>query len=68
MTNSPQAVLKSSLIGTVGVMWVIGGIAGVWTLFGIHWALGWVALFVWVWGCWAGLLYFDLVRYLKINT
>jgi hypothetical protein len=49
-------------------MWVIGGIAGVWTLFGIHWALGWVALFVWVWGCWAGLLYFDLVRYLKIET
>jgi hypothetical protein len=68
MSDSLKAVLKPSLIGTAGVMWVVGGIASVWTAFGIHWLLGWAVLFVWVWGCWAGLLYFDLVRYFKINT
>ncbi len=68
MSDSLKAVLKPSLIGTACLMWVVGGIAGVWTVFGIHWLLGWAALFVWVWGCWAGLLYFDLVRYVKIDT
>jgi hypothetical protein len=49
-------------------MWVVGGIATVWTAFGIHWLLGWAALFIWVWGCWAGALYLDLARHLKIDT
>jgi hypothetical protein len=68
MSDSLNDVVKSSLLGAAGLMWVVGGIAAVWTLFGIHWLLGWVALFIWVWGCWAGVLYFDLARYFKINT
>ena len=68
MNDSTKGILKSSLLGTIGLMWVVGGIAGVWTAFGIHWLLGWAALFIWVWGCWAGSLYFNLARYFKFNT
>lgn len=68
MSVSTKEILKSSLLGTVGLMWVVGGIAAVWTAFGTHWLLGWAALFIWVWGCWAGTLHFDLTRYLKIDT
>ena len=68
MSDPAKEILKSSLLGTAGLMWVVGGIAAVWTAFGIHWLLGWAALFIWVWGCWAGSLYFNLARYLKFNT
>jgi len=68
MNDSTKEILRSSLLGTVGLMWVVGGIAAVWTAFGIHWALGWAVLFIWVWGCWAGTLHFNLTRYLKIDT
>ena len=67
MNDELRRVMKSSLLGTIGLMWVIGGIAVIWTVFGIHWALGWLALFVWVWGCWAGVLYFDLKRYMGLD-
>jgi hypothetical protein len=66
--NELRGILKSSLLGTVGLMWVIGGGMVVWTVFGIHWALGWLALFVWIWGCWAGALYFDVKRYLSFDV
>lgn len=68
MNDSTKGILKSSLLGTAGLMWVVGGIAAVWTAFGIHWLLGWAALFIWVWGCWAGSLYFNLARHFKFNT
>ena len=68
MSDSTKEILKSSLLGTAGLMWVVGGIASVWTAFGIHWLLGWAALFIWVWGCWAGSLYFNLARYLKFDA
>jgi len=68
MKDETQHILKSSLLGTVGLIWVVGGATLVWNVFAIHWLLGWGALFIWVWGCWAGLLYFDLLRYIKIDT
>ena len=68
MNDESKRILKSSLIGTAGLMWVVGGIVIVWTVFGINWLLGWAALFIWVWCCWAGLLYFNLTRYLKFDT
>jgi hypothetical protein len=68
MSDSTKEILKSSLLGAAGLMWVVGGIAAVWAAFDIHWLLGWGALFIWVWGCWAGSLYFNLARYLKFNT
>ena len=68
MNDELRRALKSSLLGTIGLMWVIGGITVIWMVFGIHWALGWLALFVWVWGCWAGALYLDLKRYLRIDV
>lgn len=68
MNDATKGILKSSLLGTAGLMWVVGGIAAVWTAFDVHWALGWAALFIWVWGCWAGALYFNLTHYIKINT
>jgi len=68
MSDSTKGIVKSSLLGTAGLMWVIGGVAAVWAAFGIHWLLGWAALFIWVWGCWAGSLYFNLTRYLKFDT
>ena len=68
MNDETKQILKSSLLGTAGLMWVVGGIAVVWIAFGIHWGFGWAALFIWVWGCWAGLLYFNLTHYLKFDT
>ena len=68
MNDESKRILKSSLIGTASLMWVAGGSTTVWTVFGIHWLLGWGALFVWVWGCWAGLLYFNLTRYFEFDT
>jgi len=63
-TNSElKSILVESLIGTAGVMWVIGGILAILELYDVHWALGWLAGFVWVWGCWAAALYFDIKRF-----
>ena len=68
-TESPPAdgitlILKKSLLGTIGVMWTIGGIVAILDLFDLHWFLGWLSAFVWLWGCWAAVLYFDLRRYI----
>ncbi len=68
MNDESKRILKTSLLGTVSLMWVVGGIVLVWTVFGIHLLLGWAALFIWVWGCWTGFLYFDLTRYLKFDN
>ena len=68
MNDELRRALKSSLLGTIGLMWVIGGITVIWTVFDIHWALGWLALFLWVWGCWAATLFFDLKRHLRLDT
>ena len=66
--NLPDAelmqVLKTSFFGALGVTWAVGGLVAVVALFNFHWAVGWVALFVWVWGCWAAYLYFGLKRFL----
>jgi hypothetical protein len=56
-------ILKKSLLGTIAVMWTVGGIVTILNLFNLHWFLGWVSAFVWLWGCWAAVLYFDLKRY-----
>lgn len=64
MNDELRRVLKSSLLGTSGAMWVVGGFAIVWQMFAEHWALGWASLFIWVWGGWAGALYFDIKRFL----
>jgi len=58
-----KSILISSLLGTVGVTWVAGGILAVLRLYEVHWALGWLSAFVWVWGCWAAALYFDVKKY-----
>jgi len=60
-----KSILIDSLLGTIGVMWVVGGILAVVNLYALHWALGWLSGFVWVWGCWAAVLYFDLKRFLS---
>ena len=64
MSNDLKGILKSSFFGALGVIWVTGGLAGVFELFDFHWALGWLGLFIWVWGCWAAVLYFDLKRFI----
>ena len=51
MNDESKRILKTSLLGTAGLMWVVGGVVLVWTVFGVHLLLGWVALFIWVWGC-----------------
>lgn len=58
-----KSILINSLIGTTGVMWVVGGILAILNLYGVHWILGWLSGFVWVWGCWAAALYFDVKSY-----
>ena len=58
-----KPILINSLLGTVGVMWSVGGILAIFALFDVHWILGWLSAFVWVWGCWAAALYFDLKRF-----
>jgi hypothetical protein len=63
MNDELKAILKTSLMGTLAFMWVVGGIALILVGFGAHWALGWAALFVWVWGCGAGALYFNVRRF-----
>jgi len=60
-----KPILIQSLVGTAGVMWVIGGFLGTLKLYDLHWALGWLGAFLWVWGCWAAALYFDLPRFFR---
>ncbi len=60
-----KSVLMTSLLGTVGVMWTIGGILAILNLYDVNWILGWVSAFVWIWGCWAAALYFDVKRFLN---
>jgi len=64
MNDELRKILKTSLIGTAGLMWVIGGIAAVLVMFNVHWVLGWLSLFLWVWGCWAGAIYFNIKRFM----
>ncbi len=56
-------ILRESLLGTAGVMWVAGGIFIVFNLYEFNWVVGWIAAFVWIWGCWAAALYFDVKRF-----
>jgi hypothetical protein len=64
MNDELKKILTSSFFGALGVIWAIGGLAAVFALFDVHWALGWFGLFMWVWGCWAAFLYFNLRRFL----
>ena len=60
-----KSILFESLLGTAGIMWGAGGILATLKLYDIHWALGWFAGFIWVWGCWAAALYFDVKSYFR---
>lgn len=65
MINELKGIVTTSLIGAVGFMWVVGGIAVMMAGFDEHWALGWLALFVWIWGCGAAALHFNVMRFFK---
>jgi len=43
---------------------VLGGISLIMAGFEEHWALGWLSLFIWIWGCIAGGLYFKVQRFI----
>jgi len=60
-----KSILIASFLGTTGVMWLVGGILAVIGLYDVHWILGSLGAFIWVWGCWAAVLYFDLKRFLS---
>ncbi len=60
-----KVIMIKSLLGATGVMWMVGGILAILNLYDVHWILGWLSAFVWVWGCWAAALYFDVKRYLS---
>lgn len=60
-----KSILMTSLLGTVGVMWTIGGILAILNLYDVNWILGWVSAFIWIWGCWAAALYFDVKRFIN---
>ncbi len=62
-----KSILTNSLLGTIGVMWVIGGFLAVLNLYEVHWMLGWLSAFVWIWGCWAAALYFDVKKILQLG-
>ncbi len=62
MNDESKRIVIGSLIGAIGFMWVVGGISLILAGFDEHWALGWLSLFVWVWGCGAAALYFDVKR------
>ncbi len=66
MIDELKRIMIASLFGAVGFMWVIGGIALTLAGFEEHWALGWMSLFVWVWGCGAAALYFDVLRFFRL--
>jgi len=63
MDNESKGIVLASLIGAIGLMWIIGGIALITAAFSEHWALGWFSMFVWVWGCIAAGLYFKVQRF-----
>jgi hypothetical protein len=63
MNDESKRIVIGSLIGAIGFMWVVGGISLILAGFDEHWALGWLSLFVWVWGCGAAALYFDVKRF-----
>ncbi len=65
MNDEMKGVMKTSLFAAIGFMWAVGGIAAVLAGFDEHWAYGWLALFIWVWGCGAAALYFDVMRFFK---
>ena len=60
-----KSILVSSLLGTIGIMWTLGGIFVVLNLYDVNWLLGWLSAFVWIWGCWAAALYFDVKRFIN---
>ena len=60
-----KSIIISSLLGTSGIMWVIGGFLAILNLYDVSWMLGWLSAFVWVWGCWAAALYFDIKRFIN---
>ncbi len=60
-----KSILITSLLGTIAVMWTIGGILVILNLYDVNWILGWLSAFVWIWGCWAAALYFDVKRFLS---
>ncbi len=57
-----KSILINSLLGAIGVMWIIGGIVAILNLYVVHWILGWLSAFVWVWGCWAAALYVNVKK------
>ncbi len=59
-----KSILINSLLGTIGVMWTIGGILAILNLYDVNWILGWLSAFIWIWGCWAAALYFDDKRFI----
>ena len=65
MNDELKGILKTSLIGAIGFMWAVGGIAVILAGFDEHWAFGWSALFVWVWGCSAAAIYFNVLQFFK---
>jgi len=67
MSDELKSILIASLMLAIGFMWVVGGIALILAGFDEHWALGWGALFVWVWGCTAAGLYFKVQRFFNWN-
>ena len=60
-----KSILINSLLGTIGVMWTIGGILAILNLYDVNWMLGWLSAFFWIWGCWAAALYFDVKRFIS---
>jgi len=63
MNDELKRIVIASLFAAIGFMWVVGGIALILEGFEEHWALGWLSLFVWVWGCTAVALYFKVQRF-----
>ena len=63
MNDELKGLLKTGHIGAVGFTWAVGGIAVILPGFDAHWALGWLALFVWVSGCGAAALHFNVKRF-----
>jgi hypothetical protein len=64
MNDEVKGIVLASLIGSIGIMWVLGGISLIMAGFEEHWALGWLSLFIWIWGCIAAGLYFKVQRFL----
>lgn len=64
MNDEVKGIVLASLIGSIGIMWMLGGITLIMAGFEKHWALGWLSLFIWIWGCIAAGLYFKVQRFL----